>query len=71
MKKETLRELRERNKKTCAEVAQALGVGKRSLYYYETGQRRIGLEQILVLAELYDVNEGDVIRAQLNSQNAR
>ena len=71
MKKETLRELRERNKKTCAEVAQALGVANSSLYNYEQGTRRISLEYVIILAELYDVSEKEIIQAQLNSLNVR
>ena len=65
--KETLRDLRLQNKKTCAEVAQALGVTLRSYFRYEQGARRISLEQVLILAELYDVSEREVIEAQINS----
>lgn len=67
MPKETLRDLRVQNKKTCAEVAQALGVCYRAYYRYEQGARRVSLEQVLILAELYDVSEKEVIQAQLNS----
>lgn len=38
--KETLRELRLQAKKTCAEVAQALGVANSSYYSYEQGVRQ-------------------------------
>jgi transcriptional regulator with XRE-family HTH domain len=65
--KETLRDLREQNKKTCAEVAQVLRVTLRAYCRYEQGTRRINLEQVLILAELYDVNEREIIEAQLNS----
>ena len=65
--KETLRDLRLQNKKTCVEVAQALGVTLRAYFRYEQGSRRISLEQVLTLAELYDVSEREVIEAQLNS----
>lgn len=64
---ETLRDLRLQNKKTCAEVAQALNVTDRAIYYYEKGFRQISLEQVLILAELYDVSEREIIQAQLNS----
>lgn len=64
---ETLKELRLQAKKTCAEVAQALGVANSSYYSYEQGVRRINIEQVLILAELYDVSEKEVIQAQLNS----
>lgn len=67
MKKETLRDLREQNKKTCAEVAQALGVTLRAYCRYEQGTRRMSLEQVLILADLYDVSAEEVIQAQLNS----
>ena len=66
--KETLRNLRMSSKKTCAEVAQALGVAVSSYYNYEQGTRSINLEQVLVLAELYDVSEKEIINAQLNSR---
>lgn len=63
---ETLRDLRKQNKKTCAEVAQALGVANSSYYSYEQGTRRISLEQVLILAKLYDVSAEEVIGAALN-----
>ena len=65
--KETLKDLRTQNKKTCVEVAQALGVTIQTLYRYEQGTRRISLEQVLILAQLYDVSAEEVIQAQLNS----
>lgn len=64
---ETLKDLRKLNKKTCTEVAQALGTTERAIYHYEKGERRISLEQILILAELYDCSEREIIEAQLNS----
>ena len=64
---ETLKQLRLQAKKTCAEVAQALGVVYRTYCRYEQGIRRISLEQVLILAELYDVSEKEVIHAQHNS----
>ena len=63
----TLRDLRHESKKTCAEVAQALGVANSSYYSYEQGARKINIEQVLILADLYDVSEREVIEAQLNS----
>lgn len=63
----TLRELRALNKKSVAEVANALGVAVSSYYNYEQGIRRIGLEQILTLSEFYDVSEKEIINAQINS----
>ena len=64
---ETLKELRLQAKKTCAEVAQALGVTDRAIYNYESGIRQINISHVLILAELYDVSEKEVIQAQLNS----
>ena len=43
MNKETLRDLRLQNRKTCAEVAQVLGVANSSYYSYEQGVRRINI----------------------------
>lgn len=63
----TLRELREQSRKSRAEVAAALGVSYMALANYESGYRRIGLEQILVLANLYEVPAEEIIQAQLNS----
>lgn len=68
---ETLKELRESAKKTCAEVAQALGIANSSYYNYEQGTRRISLEQVLILSKLYGVSAEEVIQAQLNSCNAK
>lgn len=65
---ETLRDLRLQNKKTCAEVAQALNVTYRAVFNYETGLRRISLEQVIELAKLYDCSEREIIDAALNSQ---
>lgn len=68
---ETLRELRLQSKKTCAEVAQALGVANSSYYSYEQGSRRISLEQVIILSKLYDASAEEVIQAQLNSCRIR
>ena len=63
---EDLRTLRKQAKKTAAEVATVLGVVDRAYYRYENGTRRISLEQVLLLAELYDCTEKEIILAQLN-----
>ena len=68
---ETLRDLRLQNKKTCAEVAQALNVTYRAVFNYETGLRRISLEQVIELAKLYDCSEREIIDAALNSRFSR
>lgn len=65
--KTTLRDLREQNKKTLADVAKALNVSVRSVSRYEQGARKISIDQVLVLAELYEESAEDIIRAQLNS----
>lgn len=67
----TLKELRKQSKKTAAEVAAVLGVTHNAVSNYEGGTRSIGLEQILALAELYDVSEREVIEAQLESVKER
>ena len=63
----TLRKLREENKKSRAEVAQALGVTPNAVTNYEQGARRISLEQVLILSHLYGVSAEEVIYAQINS----
>ena len=63
----TLKQLRQDSKKTCAEVAQALGVARNAITNYESGIRKINIEQVLILAEEFDVSEREVIEAQLNS----
>ncbi len=63
----TLRELRLQNKKTAAQVATALGVKLSTWYNYEQGFRRLNIERIIPLAELFDVSEREVIEAQIES----
>ncbi len=63
----TLRDLREENYKSRAEVAAALGVTLSAVSNYEKGWRRIGLEQVLILAKLYDCSAEEIIESQLNS----
>lgn len=65
--KTTLRELREQNGKSRGEVAAALGVTVFAVGHYERGDRRISLEQVLVLVRLYECSAEEVIEAQLNS----
>lgn len=65
--KTTLKDLRKENKKTLAEVASVLKVTIQTAYRYEQGTRRIGLEQVLMLSELYDCTAEQVIKSQLNS----
>ena len=63
----TLKELREINEKTSAEVAKVLGVGITAVSNYECGRRQISLTQVLKLAKLFSVNCEEIIEAQLNS----
>ena len=63
----TLRQLREQSKKSRAKVAAALGVAVRTLSHYENGTRKISIEQVLTLANLYDETAEEIIRAQINS----
>lgn len=62
----TLKDLREQNGKSRAEVAAALGVAIRTLSHYECGTRFIDIKQVLILAKLYDCSEREVIEAQLS-----
>lgn len=63
----TLKELRTQSGKTAKEVASELNVTERTIARYEQGIRRISLEQVLKLAEVYEVSEKEVIEAQLSS----
>ena len=65
----TLKELRQQSEKTAAEVATALGVERTAITNYENGIRSIGIKQVLILAELYDVSEREIIEAQLKTVN--
>ena len=65
---EDLRTLRKQAKKTATEVATVLGVVDRAYYRYENGTRRISLEQVLLLAELYDCTAEEIIYAQILSE---
>ena len=64
----SLRKLMEQNGKSRAEVAAALGVTLSSVSHYENGLRRVSLEQVLMLAKLYDCSAEEVIEAQLESE---
>lgn len=63
----TLRELRQQNNKSVAEIATLLGVSKESVYKYESGERKITLEQVLILSKTYEESTDEIIVAQLNS----
>lgn len=63
----TLRELRQLSGKNVKDVASVLKITSQALSNYESGIRRIDIEKVLTLSELYEVSEGEIIRAQLNS----
>ena len=69
MDKPTLRDLRKDAHRTASEVAQSLNVSCSAYYSYEQGARRINIEQVLVLATMFDCTEKEVIDAQLNSRH--
>lgn len=61
----TLKELRAQSGKTCAEVASKLNVCERTISYYENGERRLSIEQVPTLSELYDVTVEELVRAAI------
>lgn len=63
----TLKDLREQAGLSVKEVAETLKITPRAYARYEQGTRRINIEQVLILVELYEVSEREVIEAQLNS----
>ncbi len=65
---ETLRGLRMAANKTTNEVAEKLGVTQSAIIKYENGKRKINIEQVLILAKLYDVTAEEVIIAQLSER---
>ena len=67
MEKITLRILRKKNNKTCAEVAKKLGASLRAYLRYEKGDKLLGIEQIFILSNLYEVTTGRVLEATINS----
>lgn len=62
-----LKELRLSAGKTVKDVAQKLNVTQRAISHYEYGSRRINIEQVLILAKLFDCSAEEVIEAQINS----
>lgn len=65
--KETLRDLRKQSGKTAVEVAAAVGVAVGTYFRYEQGTRQISIQQVLLLAKMFDCTEREIIEAQLNS----
>jgi transcriptional regulator with XRE-family HTH domain len=63
----TLKALREQAGKTCSEVAKTLGVTVSAICNYESGIRRLSVDQLIPLAKFYEVSVDEVVVAQLNS----
>lgn len=64
---QTLKDLRTQSGISIIAAAESLRITPRAYARYEQGTRRINIEQVLTLAELYGVSEREVITAQLNS----
>ncbi|MBQ6431045.1 MAG: helix-turn-helix transcriptional regulator [Oscillospiraceae bacterium] len=56
MRYQRIRDLREDNDLTQAQVAEYLGVGQRAYAYYENGERMLPSEALCTLAQLYHVS---------------
>ncbi len=67
----TLRKLRKRAERSIGDVAAMLDVSVQAVYRYETGQRMINIEQVLILAKIFEESTEEIIKAQLNSRYAR
>lgn len=63
----TLKELRIQSNKSRVEAATALEVTVQAISNYESGLRRINIEQVLILSKFYECTAQEVIEAQLNS----
>ncbi len=63
----TLKLLRQESQKSVKDVANFLHITVQSVYRYERGEHKLTLEQVLLLAHLYDCTEKEIIEAQLNS----
>lgn len=61
----TLKELRAQSGRTCAEVAERLAVTTKSMYKYENGDRRLSIEQVPTLSELYNVTVEELVSAAI------
>lgn len=53
---ERIRELREDNDKTQAEIATLLKIGQRTYCDYELGKTRIPVDSLIILAKYYGVS---------------
>ncbi len=62
-----LKELRQSKKKTQQEIADIVGVTKRTYIYWEQGERQIKLEKAKVLADFFGVSTGYLLGYDENS----
>ena len=53
---ERIREIREDNSLTQQKIADLLHIGQRTYSDYESGKNRIPIDNLLILAKLYDVS---------------
>ena len=51
-----LKELREEKKLSYQEIGDIIGIGERSIRYYESGERRPDFAGLLALADYFDVS---------------
>lgn len=63
----TLKELRIESGKTQQQIADRLNISRQSVGHYETGLRKISIEQVLVLSQVLECSAEEIIEAQLNS----
>lgn len=69
MNRVTLRDLRKKNKLTCAQVARGLGVSTQRYAKIEKGDRLMDIvELVFRLADLYNVIDAEVLVAAVNSR---
>jgi transcriptional regulator with XRE-family HTH domain len=66
----TLKELRVSAGKSRAEVASKLNVTVQAVGQYERGFRRLGIEQVKPLSELYDVVIDELVDAAILTANS-
>ncbi len=65
LEKYTLRGLRYQSGKTVSEIAEALNVTVTSFYRYEKGERRLPLEMVLKLSNLFNVTVEEIVTAAI------
>ena len=68
---QTLGDLRKQAGKSCAEVAEKLGVTPAAIRNYEQGIRMISVDKIKPLAETYGVSAEEIIDSQMETLKVR